>query len=167
MFLELVAVFVAGFVGAGVMLILSWLSGRRLPRWIVPLGAGAAMLIAGIATEYSWYGRTAQSARDAGLSVAQTVENRALWRPWTYLFPLTNRFVAVDTASPLQNAETDGLFLVKLYFYRRWRPNKIVQVMVDCVDMRRADPVLGDGSLPLWRDVGAEDPIVKTVCAEV
>lgn len=166
MFLELIAVFVAGFVGAGIMLILSWLSGRRLPRWIVPLGAGAAMLIAGIASEYSWYGRTTAALPD-GLVVADTVESRAIWRPWTYLFALTHRFVAVDTASPLANADTEGLYLVNLYFYGRWRPNQIVQVMVDCVDMRRADPVLGDGSPPLWRDVGATDPIVQTVCAEV
>ncbi|WP_323771864.1 hypothetical protein [Antarctobacter sp.] len=166
MFLELIAVFVAGFVGAGLMMILSSLTGRRLPRWIVPLGAGAAMLTAGIASEYSWYNRTAQSLPD-GLSIAQTVESRALWRPWTYLFPLTDRFVAVDTGSPLKNAETEGLYLVNLYFYGRWRPNQIVQVMVDCTGFRRADPVLGDGSPPLWRDVGPDDPVVKTVCAEV
>lgn len=167
MFLELIAVFVAGFVGAGLMMALSALTGRRLPRWIVPVGAGAAMLIAGIATEYSWYGRTAQSARDKGLSIAQTVENSALWRPWTYIYPLTDRFVAVDTASPLKNTETEGLYLVKLYFYGRWRSNQIVQVMVDCTGYRRADPVLGDGSPPLWRDVGPDDPVVRTVCAEV
>ncbi|MBV7396984.1 hypothetical protein [Mameliella sediminis] len=166
MFLELIAVFMAGFAGAGVMMLLSWLSGRRLPRWIVPLGAGAAMLIAGIASEYSWYNRTVQNLPD-GLTVAQKIDSRAAWRPWTYIYPLTDRFVAADTGSPLKNAEQENLYLVNLYFYGRWRTNQIVQVMVDCKDMRRADPVLGDGSPPLWRDVGAKDPIVKTVCAEV
>ncbi|OWV36661.1 hypothetical protein [Mameliella alba] len=166
MFLELIAVFVAGFFGAGIMMLLNWLSGRRLPRWFVPLGAGGAMLIAAIASEYSWYGRTVDNLLD-GLSVAQKVESRAFWRPWTYLYPLTDRFVAADTANPLKNTEQDGLYLVNLYFYGRWRTNRVVQVMVDCAGHRRADPVLGDGSEPLWRDVGPEDPIVKTVCAEV
>lgn len=166
MFLELIAVFVAGFFGAGIMMLLNWISGRRLPRWFVPLGAGSAMLIAAIASEYSWYGRAVDNLPD-GLSVAQTVESRAIWRPWTYIYPLTDRFVAADTANPLKNTEQDGLYLVNLYFYGRWRTNQVVQVMVDCAGLRRADPVLGDGSAPLWRDVGPEDPIVKTVCAEV
>ncbi len=166
MFLELIAVIVAGIAGAGVMMLLSKLSGNRLPRWFVPVGAGAAMLIAAISSEYSWYGRTADNLPE-GLTIAQTVDSSAFWRPWTYLVPMTDRFVAVDTGNLRPNTETPDLYLADLYFFGRWKPVQSVEVMVDCAGARRADPVLGDGSPPLWRDVGAEDPVVKTVCAGV
>lgn len=166
MFFELIAVFVAGFAGAGAAMLLRKATGGRLPRWLVPLGAGAAMLIATISSEYSWYGRTA-AALPEGMAVAQTVESRALWRPWTYAFPLTDRFVAVDVKGLRENEQTAGLYLAEMAFFGRWKPVTQVQIMVDCTGHRRADPTLGDGAEPVWRDVGPEDPVVRTVCAEV
>ena len=44
MFLELLAVIFAGFAGAGAMLLLTRVT--RLPKWLIPVGAGAAMLAA-------------------------------------------------------------------------------------------------------------------------
>ncbi|WP_299923660.1 hypothetical protein [uncultured Pelagimonas sp.] len=165
MFLELIAVFIAGFAGAGAMMLLGKISGGRLPKWLVPVGAGAAMLIAGISSEYSWFSRTSGNLPE-GIEIAETGESKALWRPWTYVFPMTNRFVAADTGNMQTNSETDGLYLVDLYFFGRWRAVQVVEVMVDCNGHRRADPVLGDGSDPLWRDVGPQDSVVKTVCKE-
>lgn len=163
MFLELIAVFVAGFAGAGLMMLLSKLSGGRLPRWIVPLGAGAAMFATGISSEYSWYSRIS-GALPEGLVVAQSADSTALWRPWTYVVPMTDRFIAVDANNLRANEQTEALYLADLYFYGRWQTIKSVQMMVDCAAGRRADPALGDGSVPVWRDVGAADPIVATVC---
>ncbi|MDJ0820827.1 MAG: hypothetical protein QNJ09_03320 [Paracoccaceae bacterium] len=166
MFLELIAVFIAGFAGAGVMMLLSKLTGGNLPRWMVPVGAGIAMLGTAISSEYSWYDRTAQALPE-GFVVAQSVESRALWRPWTFAVPMIDRFVAVDQGNLRPNDQTDGLYLADLYFFGRWRPVQSVEVMVDCPGGRRADPALGDGSPPIWRDVGAEDPILKSVCQGV
>ena len=55
MFLELLAVIIAGFAGAGVMMLVAKLAGNRLPRWLVPVAAGAAMLGTTISSEYSWF----------------------------------------------------------------------------------------------------------------
>ncbi|MGH1415868.1 MAG: hypothetical protein ACRBB0_20450 [Pelagimonas sp.] len=165
MFLELIAVFIAGFAGAGAMMLLAKLTGGRLPKWLIPVGAGAAMLAAGISSEYSWYSRTSGNLPE-GIEIAQTGESKAMWRPWTYVFPMTNRFVAADIGNKQANSATEGLFLVDLYFFGRWQAVQVVEVMVDCKTHRRADPVLGDGSEPLWRDVGPKDEIVKTVCQE-
>ena len=44
MVFELIATIVAGFAGAGVALLLNKIFGGRLPRWIMPVAAGAAML---------------------------------------------------------------------------------------------------------------------------
>lgn len=163
MFLELIAVFVAGFAGAGLMLLLARLSVGRLPKWLVPLGAGGAMLAAAISNEYSWLSRTTTNLPD-GLEVAQTIQTKAIWRPWTYVFPMANRFVAVDVADIQANTKTANLYLVDLYFFGRWKPVQSVEIMVDCTLGRRADPALGDGSAPVWRDVGFDDPVTKTVC---
>ena len=163
MFLELIAVFVAGFAGAGAMMLLNIATGRRLPRWLVPVGAGAAMIAATLSSEYSWYSRTA-AALPEGVTVAQTRDSAAPWRPWTYVLPLTDGFVAVDTVNMRPNAEQAQLYLANVHFFGRWRPVRTVEVMVDCAASRRADPALGDDSPPVWRDVGPEDPIVRTVC---
>jgi hypothetical protein len=166
MFLELIAVFVAGFAGAGVMMLVSKLTAGRLPRWIVPLGAGAAMLATGISSEYSWYSRISGNLPE-GLVVAEAADSKAVWRPWTYIVPMTDRFVAVDPDPLRPNEKTEALYLADLYFYGRWQTVISVQVMVDCATGRRADPALGDGSPPVWREVGADDPIVKTICERV
>ena len=125
MFLELIAVFVAK------------LSGGRLPRWLIPVGAGCAMLAAAISSEYGWYGRTADGLPD-GLVVADTVQDPIWWRPWTYAVPMTGRFVAVDIANLQQNTDNAAVFLADLYFFGRWRPVQSVEIMVDCADGLRA-----------------------------
>ena len=164
MFIELIATFVAGFAGAGVMLALAKLTGGRLPRWLIPLGAGAAMIAATVASEYSWFPRTRDSL-PGGLVIAQTVEETAFYRPWTYVVPYTSRFVAVDAEATRINTENDALRLADLYFYGRWAPIRAVQMMVDCENGRRADPMeAADRAEPVWRPVGAGDPIVATVC---
>ena len=99
-----------------------------------------------------------------GLEVVQTVESTALYRPWTYLAPYTDRFVAVDTENIRENAEQADLFLANLYFFGRWTTVQSVEVMVNCQTGERADPALGDGSPPVWRDVPSDDPIVTGVC---
>ncbi|EPX85044.1 hypothetical protein [Salipiger mucosus] len=166
MFLELIAVFVAGFAGAGVMMLLTRVAGGRLPRWTVPAGAGLAMLAAAISSEYGWYTRT-HDALPEGFAVAGTHESRALWRPWTYAVPMTDRFIAIDGANLRANEQTEGLYMAEVYFFARWQPVQSVEMMVDCKGHRRADPGTGDGGDPVWREVGADDPIVSTVCAEV
>ncbi|MCR8549636.1 hypothetical protein M4578_17535 [Salipiger sp. P9] len=165
MFLELIAVFVAGFAGAGAVLLLNKLTGGRLPRWMMPVGAGLAMLATTISSEYSWYERT-RAALPEGMTVASVHEARAFYRPWTYALPMVDRFIAVDRANRRANSDTEGLYLADLYFFARWQPVQSVEMMVDCAGHRRADPAGGDGGAPVWRAAGADDPIVAAVCAE-
>ncbi len=61
MFLELIATIVAGIAAAGLMMVITRASGGRLPKWLTPVAAGAAMIAATIANEYGWYGRTADN----------------------------------------------------------------------------------------------------------
>ncbi|SIT17400.1 hypothetical protein SAMN05421759_12623 [Roseivivax lentus] len=166
MFLELIAVIVAGIAGAGVMMLVSKISGGQLPRWLVPVAAGCAMLAAAISSEYGWYGRISEALPD-GLVVADRINEPSWYRPWTYVVPMTQRFVAVDIDNLQQNTERNSVFLADLYFFGRWRPVQSVEVMVDCAENLRADPTFGDGSPPVWRDVGPADPILSAICRQV
>lgn len=163
MFLELIGVIFAGLGGAGVMMLITRLTGNRLPKWIIPVAAGAAMLATTISSEYSWYARTSGNMPEA-LNVVQTVESTAVYRPWTYLVPYIDRFVAVDQDNIRPNADQPDLFLADLYFFGRWSTVQAVEIMVNCATGQRADPALGDESPPVWRDVPADDPIVTGVC---
>jgi hypothetical protein len=170
MFFELIATFVAGFAGAGVALLLNKLVGGRLPRWIIPIAAGAAMLATTIANEYGWYGRTVGSL-PSGLEVATTVENAAIYRPWAYVIPFVSRFLAVDTATMRTNDALPGQKMVEVYAFGRWAAPQSRLVMVDCDGGRRADVPPGTEVSPSgrvegldWRDTGADDPIVATSC---
>lgn len=170
MFLELIATFVAGFAAAGLMMLLNRTLGGRLPRWLIPIAAGAAMIAATISSEYSWYSRTV-NALPEGIEVARTVESRAFYRPWTYVKPYTERFMAVDTASVRRNDAQPGLVLVDLVFFGRWQQVQKLAVMFDCVGHRQTqlpEEVNFDAEGALigakWGPIAADDPALTLAC---
>ena len=92
MFFELIATITIGVGAAGVAMLARRLSGRRLPGWVTPVTAGAAMIGFVLWAEYSWYGRTVAALPD-GVEVATANESRQVYRPWTYVAPLTDRLM--------------------------------------------------------------------------
>ncbi|MEO0945524.1 MAG: hypothetical protein AAFY06_11875, partial [Pseudomonadota bacterium] len=151
MFVELIATFVAGIACAGLAMLLVRVSGRRLPRWITPLAAGAGMLAVTISNEYTWYNRTAASLPE-GLEIAMTVEEQSWFRPWTQVWPYTKRFVAVDLGTARGHENQPDQTLVDLYFFGRWSPVNQAPMLFDCAGDRSALLIDGaefapDGSL--------------------
>ncbi|PUB17017.1 hypothetical protein [Yoonia sediminilitoris] len=172
MFFELIGTIVAGAVAALLVWALNRTLKGRLPKWLIPAAAGAAMLAATISSEYSWYGRTV-ATMPAGLAVAQTIEETALYRPWTHARPFVSRFVAVDRISTRTHPDQPGLRLVDLVFYGRWTRTAKVPMLFDCAGNLRADVVdgvaFGDGGAVLnaqWFALDATDPLLRTACAE-
>jgi hypothetical protein len=170
MFLELVATFIAGIGGAGLMMLINRLTGRRLPKWLIPVAAGGAMLAATISSEYGWYDRTIDTLPE-GFSVVQTVESRALYRPWTYVKPFTERFVALDEAALRTNQNLPDMRMADLYFYGRWAPLNKMTVMADCLKNRRAPLVdgvafddAGNVTGADWLSVPSDDPLLESIC---
>ena len=169
MLFELFATVVAGFAAAGITLILRRLTGERLPKWLVPAAAGAAMLGFAILSEYSWFVRTS-AALPAGFVVVSQSESSAPWRPWTYLKPMTDRFAVVDTNSIRRNEAYPDLRLADTYFFGRWAPVNLRTAVFDCAGSRRA-PMEGvvmsaDGAIESagWVGVDADDPSLRAVC---
>jgi hypothetical protein len=174
MFLELIATVVMGAGVAGIALIFVKVSRGRLPRWIVPAGAGFAMIAFSIWSEYSWFSRTAGDLPEP-VVVAWTNSESAPWKPWTYAMPQTTRFVAVDTASIRTNDAQPGQRVVDLYFMGRWAPSQAMRVLLDCQGARRvdlassADPGnAASGERQAWVQMDPSDPVLTTACdAEV
>ena len=173
MFLELLAVIFAGVAGAGIMMVIIRATGQRLPKWLTPVAAGTVMIAVSVSSEYSWFGRT-KASLPQGLEVIETVETSALWRPWTYAVPITERFVALDTASIQTNPTQPELRLGQIYFYGRWSPLNRLNVATDCQANRRAALIGGITFADNGALVGAEwvsapkgDPLIEAMCEVV
>lgn len=173
MFLELFATFAIGLAIAGIAMLLNRLIGNNLPRWITPASAGAAMILFVIYSEYSWFARTSASL-PTGIEIAHSVKDKAIYRPWTYLWPYTNRFIAVDHHSLKKNKNFPDQRIIDLLVYGRYAPATRIRAVFDCDQGRRADLVEGvtfkeDGSLTsaTWHQTGLSDPVTKTACKAV
>ncbi len=173
MFFELIGTIVAG-VAAGILV---WAINRllkgRLPGWLAPVAAGAAMLVATISSEYGWFDRTT-ATMPSGFVVAESISESTFYRPWTYAFPLTTRFVAVDQQSIRTNPAVPDQRIVDIVFYGRWSRTARIPVLLDCAGGRRADIVdgvefseSGEVANAVWRDLTADDPILREGCKEV
>lgn len=170
MLFELIGTILAGVATA----LLVWAVNRslkgRLPGWLVPVSAGAAMLLATISSEYGWFERTRATMPD-GLVVAETVQEPQFYRPWTYLAPFVSRFVAVDQRTVRTHPDMPDQRIVELVFYGRWAGTAKVPVLFDCAAGARADIVDGvefgpDGAVldPDWLPMEAGAPLLLAAC---
>ncbi len=170
MFIELIATVFAGLACAGIAMFLNTITGKRLPKWILPVAAGLGMLGMTISNEYTWFDRTAETLPE-GITIAMTVDEQSWGRPWTQLWPYTKRFVAVDTATAQTNENLPDQRLADLYFFGRWSPVNLAPMLFDCTGGRSALLIDGatfatDGTVTDadWQQMPAGDPILKLVC---
>lgn len=172
MFFELVGTIMAGIAAAlFIWAIRRWKPG--IPNWVMPVGAGAAMLAAAVSSEYGWYGRIAGQLPESFV-VAQRLDERSPLRPWTYLLPYTSRFMAIDRGSMRTHPQFPDQRMVDLYSFGRWAPNQRITVLWDCAGARSA--ALGEGAVfgadgqvanADWQPIAADDPVFRAACAEV
>lgn len=170
MFFELVATLVAGVGAAGVVMLLNRITGGRLPRWAMPIGAGAAMIGMAIWNEYTWFDRTVATLPD-GVEVISTIENRSFYRPWTYVVPFVQRFAAVDAAAVRRHEAAPDMRVTSMVLMSRWSQPLQLPVVYDCAENRRAGGdvpfELGDdGTVTAsnWQDVAPDDTALQAVC---
>lgn len=168
--LEAIAAVVAGFAAAGIMMGLRVLSGRRLPRWLVPAAAGAGMLAFTVWAEYAWYPRI-QMQLPEGAVIVEAPENRAIWRPWTFWRPLVTQVAVADTRALMSNPDMPSVFLVPMSGLARWSPGGAWLEAIDCTGARRAVMTDGmalapDGTLTggAWMAMSAGDGRLAALC---
>lgn len=169
MLLEFIAALASGFAAFGVLLMINAFTGRRLPRWVMPAGAGLGMLAFTIWSEYSWPERAILPG--AGYQEASRNSVATWYRPWTYVWPQSNRLIAIDHRFTRTHPEAPDLVLTRVALLARWMPEYGYLVVFDCATGRQADLLAGvelmpDGTLEgaEWVEIGTDDPVLATAC---
>jgi hypothetical protein len=145
-------------------------SGRKLPTWVLPAAIGLAMLGYSIWNEYTWFPRM-RDALPEGVVVASAPTERAMYRPWSYLFPSVSRFIAVDRATAARSTSEPQVFVANAVVFQRWQPERRIPQAFDCANNARADLMDGatlstDGVLKgaEWQKAD-DDPLVAAACS--
>ncbi|MBD5771406.1 hypothetical protein [Marinomonas colpomeniae] len=174
MFWELIATVFAGIGGAGIALFLRKISKQTAPKWLVPAFAGVAMLGFQVQGEYDWYEHQT-SLLPEGVVVVKSVQEETVFRPWSYAFPQTMRFMAADVANSAKNKIDPNLILVDLYFFERRHVAKRVPQIIDCVQGARTDFLQSFSAsseseaniTQEWHQLDEDDLLLKTLCNQV
>jgi len=172
MLMDYIATFAAGLGLVGFVVIVRHLSKGRLPKWTIPASIGLGMLMFSIWNEYTWYTRTTSALPEQVIILSSPVDQVA-YRPWTYLFPVSSRFAALDGLGMVKSPGNDNFRLAEVMLVQRWTPTRRVPVAFDCAGGRRADMIEGvelapDGTLTggEWMNVGQEDELQRAACQE-
>jgi len=167
---HLIAAIFAGLAAAGIGLTLRVISGKRLPRWIVPVFAGLGMLGYQIHVEYSWYSHRLEQLPDSA-HVVEITRDGMFWRPWTYVLPMVTAFSVVDTQSlAVQREGEERLVEFLLYRFERQVQDRVTTQnwLMNC-NTRETVPLEPDTRQPLTehrRRLTEEAPLYQAVCLE-
>lgn len=172
MLIDIVAAVSAGVGIAGVILLIRRLSRGRLPAWFIPAGIGMGILSYSVWAEYTWFPRvTGVLPSDVVLLAAP--EDRSAIRPWTYIFPVSTRFMALDRTSLKTSEANPSIRLADVMLVERWMTTKRIPIGFDCAAGQRVDLVDGttlapDGTLTggIWVPAGQGDAMQAAACAE-
>lgn len=132
---EFIAAIAAALGAAGLILMLNKLLGGRLPKWVVPAGAGLALVSVTITLEYGWYGRVA-SGLPEGVTVVWVNDRPQALRPWTMVVPMVTEVIAADGRQVAQHPAKAELRMLPIYRFARWQPTREAMMVVDCANDR-------------------------------
>lgn len=130
-------------------------AGVDLPRWLLPAGIGAAMILFSVWNDYAWYGRMVDRLPPDTV-VLVSGANSVPWAPWSYLAPITMRYATLDPAT-VTTAE-DGVRSAQIRLTERRGPGYIVRQEFDCAGGRMRLP---QGQ---WQVAAPHDPAFAAVC---
>ncbi|MGP8289464.1 hypothetical protein ACT3OH_04255 [Vreelandella zhanjiangensis] len=165
---HLIAAVFAGLAAAGIGLILRTLSRKRLPKWIVPVCGGLGMLGYQIQVEYSWFEHKQAQLPDTAIVISSDTSS-AVWRPWTFAFPMTIKFSVVDSDNIVAR-EIDGTPVVEFILYQFERHHTDILItqpyVLNCAS-RELVPLnndTGEAQLSELRRLRETSPLLTTVC---
>lgn len=168
--LHLFAVFAIGFTVAGSILLVYRLRGLKPPRYLVPMAAGLAMLGYAVWSDYSWASRTIAELPQH-VKVVKRIATPSAFKPWTYLVPEVDRFVALDTSETRRNDRLSGFVLAELILVARRDATVTTRQLFDCPKVRRADILesqeFTDEGMPVnpdWVSIDPDDELYRAVC---
>lgn len=170
MVLELIAGLSAGFALFGVTLMVNALTGRWMARWASPVAFGLGMLAYTIWAEYTWADRN--TAEGSPYVVAERVQERIWYRPWTWVVPQTTRLLVLDRRFTRIHEAQPDMVLTRVVRLARYIPESGFLAVFDCAGNRVAPMVEGveltvDGLLEGadWAAMPEGDPVLVGACA--
>lgn len=170
MLLEFIATIVIGIGAAGAVLIANKLLRGRLPGWAMPAGAGAAMIGFVVWSEYTWADRITETLPPE-VAIASRNAVTSWYRPWTYVWPFTNRITLIDHRYTRRHENFPDQVLTAVVMMGRWEPGRQVPVVFDCAGGRRADlrahvVIAEDGAIEGadWLRLPQDDPLLQAAC---
>lgn len=164
---HLVAAVFSGLAAAGIGLLLRTLSGKRLPKWIVPVFGGLGMLGYQVSTEYSWFEHK-QAQLPSSAEVVASETSSAVWRPWTFAFPITTKFTVIDRDSVHISESPTRVVEFMLYQFERHHVDAVtVQAyLLNCSsrELVPMDTVAGELDTHSVRILRADSGIYMALC---
>lgn len=118
MFWTLLTVFIAGFAGAGIGMMLRHLTRNRLPKGIIPICAGLTMIAATIGQEYGWYENVLDTL-PADTVVIFERQQQAWYQPWTFVQPWVRGFIGYSPSDTVETAAGSGILVVQTQLHER------------------------------------------------
>ena len=121
---HLIGVFVAGLACGGIAYMLVILSKGRLPKWSVPVGAGAGMMGLLLMLNYSWYEDKLDQLAYKGVDVEviETKRETSFFKPWGYIYPAISQFSFLDGSSLVSEQKGQRLVQFAQYtFYQEYK----------------------------------------------
>lgn len=165
---HLVAAIFAGLAAAGIGLLLRTLSRKRLPKWIVPVCGGLGMLGYQVQVEYSWFEHK-QAQLPETATVISSDTSSAVWRPWTFAFPMTTKFSVIDSDN-VRATTSEGAVIAEFILYQFERHHiDIVTTqpyVLNCTNRELVPlhPDTGAAELSQLRRLRETSPLLTTVC---
>lgn len=148
------------------------LAKKPVPRGVLPIAGGIALLTFVLWNDYSWFART-RDALPERIVVLNSDRYSGLWQPWTYLYPRVNGFTAVDPEAARRNPTLPGVAIAELYHVARYAPTGVSYRFVDCNEGRSAllpdEPAFDDSGMPrdaAWEEHGPDHPLIGAICAD-
>lgn len=143
-----------------------------IPGWLMPASAGLGLIVTAIWMEYTWFDRVS-GALPPEFVVTNAETSASPLRPWTYVVPLVNRFVALDGSKLARHPERDELVVAPVFGFSRWQNPQSALMIFDCAGKRRVPLAEGmaidtDGILTGadWLVLAAPDGLQAAACKE-
>lgn len=163
----IIAMIAAGLGAAGIALILRKITGNLLPKWIIPVFAGAGMLGYQISWEYAWFDHQQQRLPAVSIVVATETTPNA-WRPWTHYFPMVTAFTVLDSNGVVPktiNEHTIARFI--LYRFEKQHVDRLTNqaYVLNCTTLELVPTDLqGHTDLAQRRVLQPDDRLINEVC---
>lgn len=144
---------------------------KPVPRGVMPLAAGIAMVGFMAWNENSWFDRTVADLPDT-FEVVATGEFSNFIQPWTLIWPRTSRFIAIDTAGIITNETNPDIKAAELVIAERYTPTRVRPQLINCATKEAtdisADTELDDAGLPIgatWFSIEDQNEFLDAVCS--